>query len=50
MALRISKDWGRDPGWFEGLDRDDQIRILAYERVLAEERADAAKKQKARRR
>jgi hypothetical protein len=50
LAMRISKEWGRDPGWFETLPREKQINVLAYERVLADDRAAAAKKQKARRR
>lgn len=47
-ALRISKAWGRDPGWFEGLPRPRQVQLLAYERVLDEQRADEAKRQKGR--
>jgi len=44
FALRISKEWGKDPGWFEGLTRQQQVNVLAFERVSADERAQAAKK------
>ena len=33
LALDIDREWGRDPGWFMGLDADTQHDLLA-ERIL----------------
>lgn len=33
MALRIAKDWNRDPDWFYNLDSDIQIKVIAEWRL-----------------
>jgi hypothetical protein len=33
MALRISLKYGRGPGWFRSLSREDQAAVLASERL-----------------
>lgn len=32
MILEIERAWGKDPGWFETLDRGRQIDLLAWNR------------------
>jgi hypothetical protein len=38
MAVRLSLEYGagHGPGWFRGLSREEQIEVLAYERVRNE--------------
>lgn len=33
MILKIERSWGRDPGWFSTLEREQQIQLLALYRV-----------------
>ena len=36
MILRIEKDWGKSPGWFNTLQKIDRVRLLADFRVSNE--------------
>ena len=39
--MRICERWGQPPDWFDRLDRDEQMTLLAYEEIRqAEERGD----------
>ena len=31
--LEIERAWGKDPGWFLTLPRDDKAKLLAFQRV-----------------
>jgi hypothetical protein len=35
-VLRIERSWGQVPGWFDGLDREQQVRLLAMDRIEME--------------
>ena len=43
MCLRIDRLWGQEPGWFLGLDRLIQVRLLAEHRLLTETPEQAKK-------
>ena len=39
--MRICERWGQRPDWFDGLDRDEQMTLLAYEEIRqAQEHGD----------
>lgn len=32
-VLRIERAWGKEPGWFDALDRAVQLRLLAMDQM-----------------
>lgn len=47
MILDLARLWGRDPGWWYTLPRDEQTRLLAWYRVYAEPGPEAASNSRA---
>jgi hypothetical protein len=45
--MEIERSWGKWPGWFESLTREQQADIMADYMLTTEERKKAARKQAA---
>jgi len=42
LILGIEREWGKHPGWFAGLSREQQVLLMADHRLAAKDATAAA--------